>query len=99
MRRTLHLTALALLLVGCSRRLPDPSPGSVIDPDSTAPKPLAVDVAMTGDPPLPGQSREGWPGLVEPASNAHHHHHHHGAKPEQPKQPEQPAHEGGEHDH
>jgi hypothetical protein len=102
MRTTPHVSALALLLlVGCSRALPDPSPGSAIDPDGPTPKPIAVDVAMSGDPPLPGQSREGWPGLVDPEPSEHDHHHHHGhGKAAKPEQPEQPAKtEGGEHDH
>ncbi len=55
--------------------------------DSVEAKPIAVDVALRGDPPLPGQSRAGWPGLVEPAANPHHHHGH--AKPAK----------GGEHAH
>jgi hypothetical protein len=88
-----------LLLVGCSRSLPDPTPGSVIDSESPTPDAVAVDVALAGDPPLPGQSREGWPGLVEPKSGGEHHHHHgKSAKPAQPDQSAQPA-QGGEHDH
>jgi hypothetical protein len=78
MRRIFRLPGLVLLLlVGCSRALPDPAPASPIDPNEAGPKPLAVDVALRGDPPLPGQPREGWPGLVEPKSDGHEHHQHH----------------------
>lgn len=96
---------LLLLLVGCSRALPDPSPRSPIDAASPTPEPIAVDVALHGDPPLPGESRTGWAGLAEPKpSGAHHGHHGHHAKPAkpaeptEPTEPAEPAH-GGEHDH
>jgi hypothetical protein len=90
------------MLVGCSRSLPDPTPGSAIDAASAAPKPIAVDVALHGHPPLPGESRTGWAGLAEPKpSGAHHDHHGHHAKPSKPAEPTEPAEpaHGGEHDH
>lgn len=54
--------------VGCaSRTVPDAFPRA--SPASTqAPElpPARVDRALSGDPPLPGQSTEGWPGLRAP---------------------------------
>jgi hypothetical protein len=88
-----------LLLVGCSRALPDAPAHSPIDPEGPAPEPITVDVALRSDPPLPGESREGWPGLAEPKpSSAHHGHHGHHAKPAKPESEPKPS-EGGEHDH
>lgn len=55
-------------VVGCaSRTVPDTFPRA--SPASTqAPElpPARVDRALSGDPPLPGQSTEGWPGLHAP---------------------------------
>lgn len=64
-----HVGLLALVtVVGCaSRTVPDTFPHA--SPASThAPElpPARVDRALSGDPPLPGQSTEGWPGLRAP---------------------------------
>jgi hypothetical protein len=64
-----HFGLLALVtVVGCaSRTVPDTFPRA--SPASTqAPElpPARVDRALSGDPPLPGQPTEGWPGLRAP---------------------------------
>lgn len=90
----LGVAAIALLLIGCSRALPDPPPTSPLTSASATVEPLAVDVALRGDPPLPGEAGQGWPGLVEPTSKGGHDHHgHHGhAKPEPAKTDEHEGH-------
>ena len=77
----LRLSTLSLLLVGllaaCSRRVPDSPPSSPLSHEAASAPVPSVDVAMSSDPPLPGESREGWSGLPE-AKGGHGHHHHHG---------------------
>ncbi|MFV8756173.1 hypothetical protein ACNOYE_36960 [Nannocystaceae bacterium ST9] len=98
MRRTLFVAATALLLLGCSRSLPDPPPESPLASEAGSAPSLPVDLALRSDPPLPGQPREGWPGLVDPAPSEHHHHHH--AKPEAKAESESAAPtKGGAHAH
>ena len=87
------IALLGLAFTACSRALPAPTSESALAPDAAQAKPIAVDVALRGDPPLPGQDRKGWPGLGEPAPSQHRHHQH-GAPASEPA-----AHEGVQHDH
>lgn len=94
-RPSLASLALVGLLAACSRRVPDPPLESPLASESPAPRAASVDVALTSDPPLPGEAREGWSGLVDPPKGGGHHHHHH-AKPKPTSSPtsnptEQPA--------
>lgn len=73
------LPLLVGLLAACSRRVPDSPPSSPLSHEAASAPVLSVDVAMSSDPPLPGESREGWSGLPEPERGDHHHHHGHGA--------------------
>lgn len=85
------IALLALGLAACSRALPVPTSASPLAPDAAPTKPIAVDIALRGDPPLPGQDHEGWPGLVDPAPSQHHHHQH--------AEPASEPLEGVQHDH
>lgn len=75
-------STLSLLLVGllaaCSRRVPDVPSSSPLAPEAASAAVPSVDVAMTSDPPLPGEPREGWVGLPAPKGGGHQHHDHHG---------------------
>jgi hypothetical protein len=81
-RRMPSPSTLSLLLVGllaaCSRRVPDAPPSSPLSHEAASAPAPRVDVAMTSDPPLPGESREGWAGLPAAKAGGHQHHGHHG---------------------
>jgi hypothetical protein len=81
------VTALAMVAslsgVGCSRKLPSQWPESSPASSSAAEVPNAtVTLALDGDPPLPGESADGWIGLEpakdKPAAHEGHGGHHHG---------------------
>lgn len=73
------ITAASLSSVACSRDLPSEWPESSPASSSAAEVPNAkVTLALDGDPPLPGESAEGWIGLEQPPSEDPHAHHGHG---------------------
>ncbi|WP_437744004.1 hypothetical protein WME73_02710 [Sorangium sp. So ce302] len=103
------LLMLVAALAGCApRSLPASFPASsAASPQAAeAPSPR-IGVALSEEPPLPGEPAAGWVGL-EPAAAAgagadphqhHHHHHHHGPAPARPPEggpaaatPEEPVH-------
>ncbi|WP_437984148.1 hypothetical protein [Sorangium sp. So ce117] len=102
------LLMLVAALAGCApRSLPASFPASsAASPQAAeAPSPR-IGVALSEEPPLPGEPAAGWVGL-EPAGAAgagadphqHHHHHHHGPAPARPPEggpaaatPEEPVH-------
>jgi hypothetical protein len=102
--RPLTLVVAAVALAGCApRSVPVPFPASTAaSPEAAeAPSPR-VGVALSEDPPLPGEPTAGWVGL-EPAPGGgadphqHHHHHHHGGAPAKdegpaPAEAPEPAH-------
>ena len=86
------LAAMTAGLMGAcaSRPLhPDFPEASAASPETAAPAPAEVAIALEADPPLPGEPTEGWLGLEAPpedGSSPHEGHGHHG------------SHDGG-HDH
>jgi hypothetical protein len=81
--------SLALLVLACaSRDVPTSYPASsAAAPDSAPGQTLPVTRALASEPPLPGESAQGWSGLSEqpaqaaPAAHQHGSHHQHGAAP------------------
>lgn len=74
-RPTLTLLAGAAVvaaLSGCaSRAVPERfPPGSALSPDAPTPRVQPLNVALDGEPPLPGESRPGWGGLDSAAGEA-----------------------------
>lgn len=81
---------LAPVLTACSPRTrPSTFPrGSAASPESPETPVAKVGVALQGDPPLPGEPADDWPGLGAPAPAGPHDHHHHHHEPEgDPKTP------------
>ncbi|HEX5658794.1 MAG TPA: hypothetical protein VFX59_16455, partial [Polyangiales bacterium] len=78
------IAGVALAIGGCaSRTVPASYPvEAASSPRAAEAAPAHVTVALNREPPLPGQSSAGWPGLA-PGDPAHTpaagHHHHHGA--------------------
>lgn len=74
--------AVSTLLAGCASRsvparFPETSPASSSAPEGGR---ASVTRALDEDPPLPGSSTDGWPGLAptsDPAPTGHEHHHGH----------------------
>lgn len=74
---TLTALAIAAALAGCTRALPAAfPPSSAASPDALEGRPRAVGLALTEEPPLPGERREGWEGLGQAAPSRHGGHRH-----------------------
>jgi predicted small lipoprotein YifL len=52
-----------LWLAGCGHGRPAPTPRSAASLDAARGRSLSVARALTSEPPLPGESTEGWEGL------------------------------------
>ncbi|WP_437876991.1 hypothetical protein [Sorangium sp. So ce513] len=83
-------TALLILvaaLAGCApRNRPASFPASsAASPQAAEAPPPRIGVALSEDPPLPGEPTTGWVGLESAGAGAdphqHHHHHQHGSAP------------------
>jgi hypothetical protein len=105
---TALLIVASLSSVACSRDLPSEWPESSPASSSAAEVPHAkVTLALDGDPPLPGESAEGWIGLEQPPSEDPHAHHRHGGHGKAAPAKDEPAEEkpaeheghGGHHGH
>lgn len=74
--RTKILLVLPFLLA-CTRAVPTEFPSSsAASADARPGRTSDVGIALRGDPPLPGEPTEGWPGLEEePRQGGHHHAH------------------------
>ncbi|GAB5546349.1 MAG: hypothetical protein SangKO_061090 [Sandaracinaceae bacterium] len=79
--RIMTAVAAVAALASCTPALPTALPrGSAASPDAPEARPARVGLALTEEPPLPGERREGWEGLGDAAPGGHAHHggHRHG---------------------
>ena len=69
--KVLVVFTMTVLELGCAaRRLPPTFPVSAAASPAAAAAPVApVTVSLQGDPPLPGESNAGWPGLTPSPSS------------------------------
>jgi hypothetical protein len=73
--RTTHLV-IALALAACSRSFPANFPrGSAASSEAATPTPTLMARALREDPPLPGESTQGWEGLESSPQGGHVHAH------------------------
>ncbi|MCC6877213.1 MAG: hypothetical protein IT378_23105 [Sandaracinaceae bacterium] len=73
-----HLLAAAALLLGCTRSMPSSFPrGSAASPEAAEAPRAVVARSLLEEPPLPGESTDGWDGLESPAAADPHGGHRH----------------------